>query len=123
MTINVTGVTTNEIDIRKLASENEQTAEVIDFDYFFDEVLQGYEDGSGPSLLPADDGIARSVIPAGTGAFRDFSYLAPDIPEFDKSACVGCMTCVNECPDTAILGKVVDDTILQQNLSCKQLGV
>ena len=25
---------------------------------------------------------ARSVIPAGTGALRDFSYIAPDIPEF-----------------------------------------
>ena len=51
---------------------------------------------------------ARSVVPAGTGALRDFSYIAPDIPEFLSNNCVGCMDCVTQCPDTAILGKVVE---------------
>ena len=54
--------------------------------------------------LPADAGVARSIIPPGTAAVRDFSKLAPQIPEFVLDACVGCMTCVSACPDTAILG-------------------
>ena len=54
--------------------------------------------------LPADAGVARSIIPPGTAAVRDFSKLAPRIPEFVLEACVGCMSCVSACPDTAILG-------------------
>jgi pyruvate ferredoxin oxidoreductase beta subunit len=37
---------------------------------------------------------------------RDFSYIAPDLPELIAENCVGCMDCVNNCPDTAIFGKV-----------------
>jgi pyruvate/2-oxoacid:ferredoxin oxidoreductase beta subunit/Pyruvate/2-oxoacid:ferredoxin oxidoreductase delta subunit len=48
--------------------------------------------------------VARSIIPPGTSAVRDFSHLAPQIPELISDRCVGCMTCVNACPDTAILG-------------------
>lgn len=114
--INVQGITTNDINIREIASDNDIPQEVADFDYFFDKILQGYEDGSAPANLSADATVARSVIPAGTGAYRDFSYIAPDIPEFDFSKCVGCMTCVNECPDTAILGKVTEDRILKEYL-------
>ena len=33
--------------------------------------------------------------------------IAPEIPEFIAANCVGCMDCVTECPDTAILGKVI----------------
>ena len=62
--------------------------------------------------LPADISVARSLIPAGTGVLRDFSYIAPEIPEFDHNNCVGCMTCVTECPDTAILGKVIEPSVL-----------
>lgn len=116
MTAKVSGVTTNKVDIREIASEGEFDNEVVDFDFFFDKVLEGYEDGSGPNLLPAEPTVARSIMPAGTGAFRDFSYLAPEIPEFDMTGCVGCMTCVNLCPDTAILGKVVEDAVLQNQL-------
>ena len=115
--VDVTGITTNEINIREIASDNDYSEQVVDFDYFFDRVLQGYEDGSGPGELPAELTVARSIIPAGTGAYRDFSYLAPEIPEFDFSQCVGCMTCVNECPDTAILGKVVEDGVLETQLA------
>ena len=53
--------------------------------------------------LPADAAVARSVIPPGTAATRDFASLSPQLPAFDFEACVGCMTCVNACPDTAIL--------------------
>jgi pyruvate/2-oxoacid:ferredoxin oxidoreductase beta subunit/NAD-dependent dihydropyrimidine dehydrogenase PreA subunit len=67
--------------------------------------------------LPADWMSARSVVPAGTGALRDFSYIAPDIPEFIAANCVGCMECVTECPDTAILGKVADRKVLDDKLA------
>lgn len=122
MTAKVSGVTTNEIDIREIASKGKFDNEVVDFDFFFDKVLEGYEDGSGPNQLPAEPTVARSIMPAGTGAFRDFSYLAPEIPEFDMKGCTGCMTCVNLCPDTAILGKVVEDSVLQAKLDKIQDG-
>ncbi len=78
---------------------------------FNERVLRAYNEGNH-DVLEADLGVARSLIPAGTGAYRDFSYIAPEIPEFDHNNCVGCMTCVTECPDTAILGKVVEPDVL-----------
>ena len=83
----------------------------LDLDKYLDDfnrcVIGAYQEGKGSAVLPADLGVARSLIPAGTGALRDFSYIAPEIPEFDFDKCVGCMTCVTECPDTAILGKAI----------------
>ena len=38
--------------------------------------------GVADAELPSDGGVARSVIPPGTAATRDFSGLAPRIPEF-----------------------------------------
>ncbi|MFZ1752877.1 MAG: 4Fe-4S binding protein, partial [Caldilineaceae bacterium] len=105
-------VTTN-VDITKLsktANGNGQggyDSSIIDVQDFFDRVLVGYNEGSGEDDLPADMGTARSIIPAGTGAYRDFSYIAPEIPEFIQENCTGCMTCVTQCPDTAILGKAI----------------
>jgi len=78
---------------------------------FNERVVNAYNEGDDDSL-PADISVARSLIPAGTGVLRDFSYIAPEIPEFNHSNCVGCMTCVTECPDTAILGKVVEPSVL-----------
>jgi pyruvate/2-oxoacid:ferredoxin oxidoreductase beta subunit/Pyruvate/2-oxoacid:ferredoxin oxidoreductase delta subunit len=114
--MNVTGITTNQVNIREIASRAELPSEVVDFDFFFDQILQGYENGTGPGALPADATVARSIIPAGTGAYRDFSYIAPEIPQFVAANCVGCMTCVNQCPDTAILGKVTVGSALAQHL-------
>ncbi|MBX3010478.1 MAG: 4Fe-4S binding protein [Caldilineaceae bacterium] len=74
-------------------------------------IINAYNDGDDDAL-PADISVARSLIPAGTGVLRDFSYIAPEIPEFNHDNCVGCMTCVTECPDTAILGKVVEPSVL-----------
>ncbi|MBI2462438.1 MAG: thiamine pyrophosphate-binding protein [Candidatus Rokubacteria bacterium] len=79
-------------------------------------VVGAYEKGVGSQELPADVGIARSLIPPGTAALRDFSYLAPEIPELVAERCVGCMSCVTECPDTAILGKAVPASRLQAEL-------
>ena len=57
--------------------------------------------------LPADLSLARSLVPAGTATLRDFSNIAPEIPDYIPENCTGCMDCVTECPDTAILGKVL----------------
>jgi pyruvate/2-oxoacid:ferredoxin oxidoreductase beta subunit/Pyruvate/2-oxoacid:ferredoxin oxidoreductase delta subunit len=76
-------------------------------DDFTRKVVDAYEDGSAEMGLPADDTAGLSWVPPATGAARDFSTIAPDLPELDAAACVGCMECVTQCPDTAILAKVV----------------
>ena len=76
-------------------------------DDFNGRVIGAYQEGKASAELPADLGVARSLIPAGTGALRDFSYIAPEIPRFIFEKCVGCMSCVTQCPDTAILGKAI----------------
>src|SRR5689334_3144901 len=90
---------------------------VVDIEDFNERVVGAYNDGTAEKGLYADDMVARSVIPAATGALRDFSYIAPDIPEFIAENCVGCMDCVTECPDTAILGKVAEPPTLEAQLS------
>ena len=62
-------------------------------------IVPAYGRGTADAELPADAGVARSIIPPGTSAVRDFSHLAPQIPELIADRCVGCMTCVNACPD------------------------
>ena len=74
---------------------------------FCENIIGGYARGR-EAALEADEFVGRSLIPASTGRERSFRTLAPDIPAFLASACVGCMECVNVCPDTAILGKVVE---------------
>jgi len=83
---------------------------------FNERVIGAYNAGADDDL-PADIGVARSLVPAGTGVLRDFSYIAPQIPAYDQAKCVGCMTCVTECPDTAILGKVVMPDVLELALA------
>src|SRR5437764_6673746 len=90
---------------------------VVDTEDFNSRVIGAYNDGTAEKGLEADDQVARSIIPAATGAFRDFSYIAPDIPEFITENCVGCMDCVTECPDTDILAKVVEPAMQEESLS------
>jgi pyruvate ferredoxin oxidoreductase beta subunit len=84
---------------------------LLDMDQYVEDfgrtVVPAYRRGVADRELPVDTGLARSVIPPGTAAVRDFSHLAPRIPELLAERCVGCMACVNACPDTAILGTVV----------------
>ena len=82
---------------------------VLDVRDFNERIIRGYEEGDAEKQLPADLSVARSLIPAGTATLRDFSYVAPEIPEFITENCTGCMDCVTLCPDTAILGKVVGE--------------
>ncbi len=75
-------------------------------------IVPAYRRGVADAEWPADVGLARSIIPPGTAAVRDFSRLALQIPAFMAEACVGCMTCVSACPDTAILGIAVPEAEL-----------
>src|SRR5262245_49952500 len=89
---------------------------VLDVNDFNERIIRGYEDGTGENYLLADLSVARSLIPAGTASLRDFSYIAPEIPEYIPENCTGCMDCVTECPDTAILGKVLSEPELDEKL-------
>ena len=90
---------------------------LLDMDAYVEEfgrtIVPAYRRGVADRELPADVGLARSVVPPGTAATRDFSHLAPRIPELIAERCVGCMACVNACPDTAILGTVVPTSQLE----------
>src|SRR3974377_2063594 len=79
-------------------------------------IIRGYEEGYGEKDLPADLSVARSLVPAGTATLRDFSNIAPEIPVYITENCTGCMDCVTECPDTAILGKVLSETELEEKI-------
>lgn len=79
-------------------------------------VLGAYGTNAADAELPADRGVARSIVPPGTAATRDFSHLAPRIPEFIADRCVGCMSCVNACPDTAILGVALPASVVQERI-------
>jgi len=83
---------------------------------FCDLIIGNYARGREPEL-PADEFVGRSFMPAASAIRRSFRTLAPDIPELVPANCVGCMECVNACPDTAILGKVVEPEALQPQLA------
>ena len=84
---------------------------------FADEILPAYGHGTADVMLLADLATARSFVPAGTGSYRDFSYIAPEIPEYHEAQCTGCMTCVTACPDTAILGVALTEATLDSELA------
>ncbi len=90
---------------------------VLDVNDFNDRIIRAYEEGVAENALPADLSVARSLVPAGTAALRDFSYIAPEIPEYIAENCTGCMECVTECPDTAILGKVLSESEVEKKLA------
>ncbi|MBI4398042.1 MAG: thiamine pyrophosphate-binding protein [Candidatus Omnitrophica bacterium] len=91
-------------------------AEIINIADFNERIVGSYNHGDAEKELPADVSTARSIIPAATGELRDFSYIAPDIPLFNPENCVACMDCVTECPDTAILGKVISKSDFSKEL-------
>src|SRR5918911_933658 len=90
---------------------------VLDVVDFNERIIRGYEEGYGEKDLPADLSVARSLIPAGTATLRDFSNIAPEIPLYITENCTGCMDCVTECPDTAILGKVLSEPEFEAKLA------
>lgn len=96
-------------------------APILDMDAYVEEfgrsVVPAYRRGVADEELPADVGLARSIIPPGTAATRDFSRLAPRIPEFMLERCVGCMACVAACPDSAIIATVVPEPDLAPRIA------
>jgi len=90
---------------------------VLDVHDFNERVVRCYEEGVGEKELAADLSVARSLVPVGTATLRDFSYVSPDIPEYIPENCTGCMDCVTECPDTAILGKVLAEPDLEKKMN------
>ncbi|MEX2559457.1 MAG: hypothetical protein WD403_06050, partial [Pirellulales bacterium] len=90
---------------------------ILDVRDFNDRIIRGYEEGTGEKGLPAELSLARSLIPAGSATLRDFSYIAPDLPEYNAGNCTGCMDCVTLCPDTAILGKVLSEPEFERRLA------
>ena len=94
---------------------------LLDIDAYVEEfgrsIVPAYRRGIADRELAADAGLARSIIPPGTAAVRDFSRLAPRIPDFLAEKCVGCMACVSACPDTAILGTVVPVSELETRIA------
>ncbi len=91
--------------------------DVIDFDHFFNEVVKKYNEGTAYYALPADKWVARSLIPPGTGAMRDFSYISPYIPTYNPDNCIACMECVNVCPDAAIYAKVATEKDFNEKIA------
>jgi Pyruvate/2-oxoacid:ferredoxin oxidoreductase gamma subunit/ferredoxin len=88
---------------------------------FCDRVGGGYLRGR-EAELEADAYTARSLMPPASAKYRSFRHLAPEIPVLDAAACVGCMECVNQCPDTAILAKVVEPQTLEAKLRKEDSG-
>src|SRR5512145_531032 len=107
----------NEFDVPVEELIEDIRVNIVDIEDFNSRVVGAYEAGTAEKGLEADVQVGRSVIPAATAAFRDFSYIAPDIPEFITENCVGCMDCVTECPDTAILGKAIEPENLEARLA------
>jgi len=83
---------------------------------FQEQVIESYTRGR-ESDLPADIFAARSLMPPSTAIRRSFRHLAPSIPVLCSANCVGCMECVNQCPDTAILARVAEPESLSENLA------
>jgi pyruvate/2-oxoacid:ferredoxin oxidoreductase beta subunit/Pyruvate/2-oxoacid:ferredoxin oxidoreductase delta subunit len=81
-------------------------------DSFETSIVPAYRRGVADAEWPAEPGMARSVLPAGTAAVRDFSHLSPRIPQLLAERCVGCMACVSACPDAALLATVVPEADL-----------
>jgi pyruvate ferredoxin oxidoreductase beta subunit len=102
------------------------TPEVLDIHAYVEEfgrsVVPAYRQGIADRELPADAGLARSIIPPGTAAVRDFSRLAPKIPDFIAEQCVGCMACVSACPDSAIFGIVTPAPDLATRIEATAAG-
>ncbi|HLX34833.1 MAG TPA: thiamine pyrophosphate-dependent enzyme [Candidatus Limnocylindrales bacterium] len=100
--------------------------EVLDIHAYVEDfgrtVVPAYRQGVADRELAADAGLARSVIPPGTAAVRDFRHLAPRIPELVAERCVGCMACVSACPDTAILATVQPALELEARIESAAAG-
>jgi pyruvate-ferredoxin/flavodoxin oxidoreductase len=79
---------------------------------FCDHVLRNYAQGRD-GVIEADLYAARGLMPAGTSIHRSFRNLSTEIPRFNAANCTGCMDCVNLCPDSAIVARVVEPETIE----------
>lgn len=98
------------------ASERSAPADELVPADFCERVTGSYARGRTADL-EADEFAARGLMPPSTASHRGFRYLSAEIPELLAAACVGCMDCVNECPDTAILAKVAIPATIGEGLA------
>ena len=63
---------------------------------FNESVMPAYRSGTADRDYAADNGLARSIIPPGTAATRDFSTLAPRIPQLLADARSGARRAGND---------------------------
>ena len=119
----IVGLLTKEAGEPKETHESRMAAALPVFDVhryvedFASTIMPAYKKGTADMTYPVDSGLARSIIPPGTAATRDFSTLAPRIPQLIAEACVGCMACVSACPDTAILATAQPTGSLNEAIS------
>ena len=85
---------------------------VSSLEAFDSDVLDLYRRGVAETELPAAELVARSLMPPGSARGRDFSSLAPLLPELMPDACTGCMACVNVCPDSALYAIAIPESQL-----------
>ena len=74
---------------------------VSDLHKFWDDTASFYAKGSGEGN-PADPGLAMSLMPAGTGAYRDMTGIRFEYPEWIPENCTACGDCFTICPDSAL---------------------
>jgi len=91
--------------------------EVAYTEEFETSIVPAYRRGVADDEWPAEPGLALSIIPPGTAGLRDFSHLAPQLPQLVAEQCVGCMACVSACPDAAILPIVVPEAQLESAIT------
>ena len=74
---------------------------VSDLHKFWDDTASFYAKGSGEGN-PADPSLAMSLMPAGTGAYRDMTGIRFEYPEWVPENCTACGDCFTICPDSAL---------------------
>ena len=80
----------------------------------FDDVLALYRRGIAETELPADELTARSLMPPGSAADRDFSSLAPDPTRFPGRSLHRLHGLRERLPDSALYATVIPDSQLSK---------
>ena len=82
------------------ASTVERSTNLFDPAYYEDLMARPFREGtiSEAAVLPG----AGLFMPVGTGTFKDKGLFRRTVPQFNASACTGCLECALVCPDVAI---------------------
>jgi len=83
----------------------ESDGKVADIHRFWEQTGNFYLTGKGSDNL-VDPFIGVSLMPVGTGIFRDMTSIRFEHPEWVAEKCTACGNCYTACPDSAIPGLV-----------------